>query len=129
MEKIKTDSYFVTICRFNGKKFIQRRKRKGLHAYPRILTLKEINKYLSKTDIKYPKLLRNGFKFVYEEYIEPRGAGGLSFELIFTDSNQNTKVIVAGFGIQVENTKYGYHFVDGVKVLNEILIQALQIEE
>ena len=66
---------------------------------------------------------------VYEEYIEPRGAGGLSFELIFTDSNQNTKVIVAGFGIQVENTKYGYHFVDGVKVLNEILIQALQIEE
>ena len=49
---------------------MQRKKRKGLHAYPRILTLKEINKYLSNTDIKYPKLLKNGFRFVYEEYIE-----------------------------------------------------------
>jgi len=70
MEKIKTNSYFVTICKSKNKTFIQRRKRKGLHAYPRILTLKEINKYLSNTDIKYPKLLKNGFRFVHEEYIE-----------------------------------------------------------
>lgn len=53
-----------------NKTCIQRRKRKGLHAYPRILTLKEINKYLGNTDIKYPKLLKSTFKFVYEEYIE-----------------------------------------------------------
>lgn len=70
MKKIKTNSYFVTIYKFKNKTFIQRRKRKGLHAYPRTLTLKEINKYLSNTEIKYPKLLRNSFKYVYEEYIE-----------------------------------------------------------
>ncbi len=70
MEKIKTNSYFVTICKSKNKTFIQRRKRKGLHAYPRILNFKEINKYLSSTDIKYPKLLKNGFRVVYEEYIE-----------------------------------------------------------
>ena len=70
MEKIKTNSYFVTICKSKNKTCIQRRKRKGLHAYPRILTLKEINKYLGNTDIKYPKLLKSTFKFVYEEYIE-----------------------------------------------------------
>ena len=70
MEKIKTNSYFVTICKSKNKTFIQRRKRKGLHAYPRTLTLKEINKYLKNSKIKYPKLLKNGFKFVHEEYIE-----------------------------------------------------------
>ncbi len=70
MEKIKTNSYFVTICKSKNKTFIQRRKRKGLHAYPRTLTLKEINKYLKNSKIKYPKLLKNGFGFVHEEYIE-----------------------------------------------------------
>ena len=70
MEKIKTNSYFVTICKSKNKTFIQRRKRKGLHAYPRTLTLKEINKCLKNSEIKYPKLLKNGFKFVHEEYIE-----------------------------------------------------------
>ena len=70
MEKIKTNSYFVTICKSKNKTFIQRRKRKGLHAYPRTLTLKEINKCLKNSKIKYPKLLKNGFKFVHEEYIE-----------------------------------------------------------
>jgi len=44
MKKIKTNSYFVTIFKSKNKTFIQRRKRKGLHAYPRTLTLKEINK-------------------------------------------------------------------------------------
>ncbi|MBR2138690.1 MAG: phosphotransferase [Bacilli bacterium] len=70
MKKIKTNSYFVTICKTKNKTYIQRRKRKGLHAYPRILKLNEINKYLKDTNIKYPKLLRNCFKFTYEEYIE-----------------------------------------------------------
>ena len=70
MKRIKTNSYFVTVCESKNKKIIQRRKRKGLHSYPRTLTLKEINKFLSSSKIKYPKLLRNGFKFVYEEYIE-----------------------------------------------------------
>lgn len=70
MEKIKTNSYFVTICKTKRKTIIQRRKRKGLHAYPRTLTLKEISKILKNTNIKYPKLLKNCFKFTYEEYIE-----------------------------------------------------------
>ena len=70
MEKIKTNSYFVTICISKNKTFIQRRKRTGLHAYPRTLTLKEINNCLKNSEIRYPKLLWNGFKLVYEEYIE-----------------------------------------------------------
>lgn len=70
MEKNKTNSYFVTICKSKNKTFIQRRKRKGIHAYPRTLSLKEINQYLNNSEIRHPKLLWNGFKFVYEEYIE-----------------------------------------------------------
>ena len=70
MEKIKTNSYFVTICKSKNKTFIRRRKRKGLHAYPRTLTLKEINTYLKGTKIKYPKLLKNSFNYADEEFIE-----------------------------------------------------------
>lgn len=70
MKKIKTDSYFVTIYKTKNKKFIRRRKRKGLHAYPRTLSLKEINMYLKNSKIRYPKLLRNGFNFISEEFIE-----------------------------------------------------------
>lgn len=70
MKKIKTDSYFVTIYKNKNKTFIRRRKRKGLHAYPRTLSLKEINMYLKNSKIRYPKLLRNGFNFISEEFIE-----------------------------------------------------------
>lgn len=70
MEKIKTNSYFVTICKSKKNTYIRRKKRKGLHAYPRILTIKDINKYIKDTSIKYPKLLKNGIKYVYEEFIE-----------------------------------------------------------
>lgn len=70
MKKIKTSSYFVTIYKNKNNTFIRRIKRKGLHAYPRTLTLKEINKYLKDTKIKYPKLLKNSFKYVDEEFIE-----------------------------------------------------------
>lgn len=70
MKKIKTDSYFVTICETKNRVFIRRKKRKGLHAYPRTLSLKKINKCLRNTKIKYPKLLKNNFKYVDEEFIE-----------------------------------------------------------
>lgn len=70
MKKIKTDSYFVTIYESEGNLFIRRRKRKGVHAYPRTLSLKEINKVLNNTQLNYPKLLKNSFKYVNEEYIK-----------------------------------------------------------
>lgn len=69
MEEIQTNSYFVTIYKSKNKMFFQRRKRKGLYAIIRILTLKEINKYLSDTEIKYPKLLNNGLDLRYIEKI------------------------------------------------------------
>ena len=70
IERVKTSSYFVTICKNKNNTFIRRIKRKGLHAYPRTLTLKEINNVLKNTNIKYPRLLKDGFKYVNEEYIE-----------------------------------------------------------
>ena len=70
MSKMKTDSYFVTIHKTKAKTFIRRKKRKGLHGYPRTLSLKDISKCLVNTNINYPKLLRNRFKYVDEEFIE-----------------------------------------------------------
>lgn len=71
LKKVKTNSYFVTIYQNNKKKFIRRKKRKGLHAYPRTLSPRDIDKYLKETTVKYPKLLKNYFNYTDEEYIEP----------------------------------------------------------
>ena len=70
MKKIKTDSNFTWICENNGKKFIRKYKRKGLHAYPRTLSLKCILRCLNTSEILYPKLLRNSIKYNDEEYID-----------------------------------------------------------
>ncbi len=125
MKKIKTNSYFVTICKSKNKIFIQRRKRKGLHAYPRIFTLKEINKYLNYTDIKYPKILKNGLKFVHEEYIE-------STQDIKTISNieiiDNVINVICNLNtIEVKNKKITWknnseYFKYCIKNLKEVLI-------
>lgn len=54
----------------NGKKFVRKYKRKGLHAYPRTLSLKCILRCLSTSEILYPRLLRNCIKYTDEEYID-----------------------------------------------------------
>ena len=64
-----------------------------------------------------------------DQEIEPRGAGGISFEHIFTDLNQNTEIITMNSGIQVGNNEYGYHYADQVMMLNQILSRYLKIEE
>ncbi len=69
MKKIKTNSFFVTIYELKNKKIIKRKKRNGLHAYPRTLTLKDINKILKQTSVNFPKLYLNGINHVYEEFI------------------------------------------------------------
>ena len=69
MKKIKTNSFFVTIYELKNKKIIKRKKRNGLHAYPRTLTLKDINKILKQTSVNFPKLYLNGINNVYEEFI------------------------------------------------------------
>lgn len=72
MKKIKTNSFFVTIYEIKNKKIIKRRKRKGLHAYPRTLTLKTINKILKQTSVNFPKIYLNGINNVYEEFINSK---------------------------------------------------------
>ena len=72
MKKYKTNSFFTWICEHNGKKFVRKYKRNGLHAYPRTLSLKCISKCLNTSGILYPKLLRNSIKYTDEEYIENR---------------------------------------------------------
>lgn len=72
MKKIKTNSFFVTIYEIKNKKIIKRKKRKGLHAYPRTLKLKDINRILKQTSISYPKIYLNGINNVYEEFINSK---------------------------------------------------------
>lgn len=70
MKKINTNSYFVAIYELKNKKIVQRRKRKGLHAYPRTISLVNINKLLKQTSLNFPKIYKNGIKYIYEEFIE-----------------------------------------------------------
>lgn len=72
MKKIKTNSFFVTIYEIKNKKFIMRKKRNGLHAYPRTMKLKDINKILKQKTINYPKIYLNGINNVYEEFIDSK---------------------------------------------------------
>ena len=72
MKKIKTNSFFVTIYEIKNKKFIMRKKRNGLHAYPRTMKLKDINKILKQTSINYPRIYLNGINNVYEEFIDSK---------------------------------------------------------
>lgn len=72
MKKIKTNSFFVTIYELKNIKIVKRKKRKGLHAYPRTLTLKAINKILKQTSINFPKMYLNGINNVYEEFIDSK---------------------------------------------------------
>ena len=68
---IDTNSYFTKIYEYNNKKFVRHIKRKGTKHYPRTLNPRQINNLLKNTDINYPKLLRNRFKYYDEEYLEP----------------------------------------------------------
>lgn len=70
MKKIKTSSSFTWICEKENKKFIRKYKRKGLHGYPRTISLRNIDKILKNTEIPHPKLLKNRFNYVEEEFIE-----------------------------------------------------------
>lgn len=72
MKKIKTNSFFVTIYEIKNKKIIKRKKRNGLHAYPRTLRLKDINKTLKQTAVNFPKIYLNGINNVYEEFIDSK---------------------------------------------------------
>lgn len=72
MKKIKTNSFFVTIYEMKNKKSIKRKKRKGLHAYPRTLELKNINKILKNTSVNFPKIYLSGINNVYEEFINSK---------------------------------------------------------
>lgn len=69
MKRINTKSYFVTIYEVNSQKIVRRKKRKGLHAYPRTMSLMNINKILKQTSLNFPKLYFNGINYVYEEFI------------------------------------------------------------
>lgn len=69
MKITNTQSFFVKIYEVNNEKVVRRRKRKGLHAYPRTLPLKSINKVLKQTSVNFPKIYFNGLNYVYEEYI------------------------------------------------------------
>ena len=69
MKRINTKSYFVTIYEVNNQKIVRRKKRKGLHAYPRTMSLMNINKILKQTSLNFPKLYFNGINYVYEEFI------------------------------------------------------------
>ena len=103
IDKIKTSSYFVTIYKSENNTFIRRIKRKGLHAYPRTLTLKEINKVLKNTNIKYPRLLKNCFKYVDEEYIESTK----SIEMLSNSEIENNiiDIILELNEIEIKNKK------------------------
>ena len=69
MKKKNTQSFFVTIYEFNGNKIVRRKKRKGVHAYPRTLPLVCINKILKQSIVKFPKIFFNGINYVYEEFV------------------------------------------------------------
>ncbi len=69
MKITNTQSFFVKIYEVNNEKIVRRKKRKGLHAYPRTLSLKSINKVLEQTSVSFPKIYLNGINYVYEEFI------------------------------------------------------------
>lgn len=71
MKVINTNSYFVSVLENHKGKIIRRKKRKGIKPYARTLSFKKIKRLLLNSNILYPKILKNRFNYVYEEYIEP----------------------------------------------------------
>lgn len=69
MKILNTKSSFVNIYEVNNQKVVRRRKRKGLHGYPRTMSLMNINKILKQTSLNFPKLYFNGINYVYEEFV------------------------------------------------------------
>lgn len=96
---MKTNSYFVEIVENSNGKYIRRRKRKGIRSYPRTLSFKQIYKILSASDILYPKMIKNHFNYIDEEYINS------------TDDIKN-----------ISTDKIINYFIDVIKKLNDIKI-------
>ncbi len=81
---METNSYFVNILENSKGKFIRRKKRKGIKPYARTLSLKLINKILMDSNILYPKMIKNRFNYIDEEYIvSTNDVNSISRDIIF----------------------------------------------
>ena len=72
MKKTKTSSPSVIIMENIDKKIVRKYKRKIKTPYPITVPEKKILKLLKYTNIKHPKLVKNGFRYLEEEFVEGR---------------------------------------------------------
>src|SRR5574344_681570 len=78
MKKVKTSSQYVFIIDNIDRKFIRKSKnRKDLNGYLRVVPQKKMLVFLDSTKIRHPKVLRNRFKYIDEEYIDGKLANSL----------------------------------------------------
>lgn len=113
---INTNSYFTKIYEYNNNKFVRHIKRKGIKHYPRILNPRQINNLLKNTNISYPKLLRNRFKYYDEKYLEPtKDISSLSrLEII-----ENVKKVICNlYQVDIDNKKRCVKWKNNQEFLN-----------
>ena len=72
MKKTKTSSPSVIIMENIDKKIVRKYKRKIKTPYPITVPEKKILKLLKYTNIKHPKLVKSGFRYLEEEFVEGR---------------------------------------------------------
>lgn len=102
MKKIKTSSQYVTIMDNIGNKFVRKsKKREDLKAYLRAVPQKKMLLFLDSTKIRHPKILKNRFTYIDEEYID-----GKSVDLI--DKNALISLFC--------NYEYDMFYIDCTKI-------------
>ena len=72
MKKTKTSSPSVIIMENLDKKVVRKYKRKIRTPYPITVPEKKILKLLKYTNIKHPKIVKKGFRYFEEEFVEGR---------------------------------------------------------
>lgn len=72
MKKTKTSSPSVIIMENIDKKIVRKYKRKIKTPYPITVPEKKILKLIKYTNIKHPKLVKKGFRYFEEEFVEGR---------------------------------------------------------
>jgi len=70
-KKIKTSSHFTWIIQTKKYRYVRQYKRsnKDIHGYPRTVPTHKIMKLVNNSKIYTPKLLRNRFKYIDQEFI------------------------------------------------------------
>lgn len=72
MKKTKIDNSNVVVLKNIDKTIIRKYKVKGLNGYPRTVPQNKILKILEGSNVRHPKLIKNGFRYVDIENIEGR---------------------------------------------------------